>query len=336
VKYAELELPGNVELESPDLLLGLELGFKRSGRKICASTYPAAIYHPLGPPVVVGTTITVDTALKSPTRVTRTLMDLTLQRFFADRVLTNAGGVTGGAVVYDELQANDLYLTRDIERVEPGMEFPLVTSERRIPKVALVEKWGGKFYTTDEARDRNNISEYTRHIRQLANTIVRKINQRAVETLEAAITSGSRTVTGRNWSTVVTAGSAASNANLWPARDFMLAQTQAETEELGMVYDLWIMNPQEYMNLATIYGSTLADLLNSLGLDIYVTNRVAPGTAYVCAAGQVGEMRVEQGLATETWRDGRGTQKTWTQSSVRPLWFVDNKFALLKFTGLNG
>jgi hypothetical protein len=94
------------------------------------------IAHPLGPPTVTGATITVDSALKSPTRVTRTLMDLTLQRFFADRVFTNAGGVTGGAVIYDELIANDLYADRDIERVvaqgQPGqmrVEQPLATEQ---------------------------------------------------------------------------------------------------------------------------------------------------------------------------------------------------------------
>src|SRR5499427_4055794 len=117
---------------------------------------PAA--HPLGPPTVSATTITVDIALNSPTRVTRTIMDLTLQRFFADRVFTNQGGVTGGAVIYDVALTNDIYLERDIARVAPGQEFPIVTSLRRAPQVAAVEKWGGKFFTTDEARDRNDVS----------------------------------------------------------------------------------------------------------------------------------------------------------------------------------
>jgi hypothetical protein len=302
-----------------------------------ASTFPAAVAHPLGPPTVTTTFINVDLALQQPTRTTRTLMDLTLQRFFVDRVFTSAGGVSGGAVIYDELQANDLYLLRDVQRVAPGAEFPLITSERRVPKVATVEKWGGKFFITDEARDRNNVSEYTRQVRQLANTIVRKINQLGVFTLDTAINAApARTFIGNNWTTVVTTGSSASNAPLWPARDFSKAQMIAEQEEMGMVYDLWIINPQEYLNLATIYGPDLNDLLASVGVELYVTNRVAAGTAYVVASGQVGEMRVEQPLATETWRDGDGRQMTWIQSSVRPLMFVDNRFAVLKATGLAG
>src|SRR6476659_10222312 len=125
------------------------------------------VAHPLGPPTVSGTTFSVDLALNNPTRVTRTLMDLTLQRFFADRVFTNSGGVSGGAVVYDELLANDLYLNSDIAYVNPGDEFPMVVGQRRAPKVAEVEKWGGKFFVTVEARDRNDASVFVRHMRQL-------------------------------------------------------------------------------------------------------------------------------------------------------------------------
>jgi hypothetical protein len=294
------------------------------------------VAHPLGPPTVSGTTITVDTALNAPTRVTRTLMDLTLQRFFADRVFANGGGVTGGAVIYDELVANDLYSDRDIELVNPGDEFPLITSSRRAPKVAEVEKWGGKFFVTVEARDRNDVSVFVRNTRMLANTITRKINQRAVGVLENAVqASPNRIVTGNNWNTVVTAGSGASNSNVWPGYDFARAQSIAETEELGQVFDLWIMNPAQYLQLARIYGNGLNDLLASLGLNVFVTNRVAAGTAYVVAQGQAGQMRVEQPLATEQWYE-EGTQRYWTQSSVRPLMFVDNRFAVLKFQGLAG
>lgn len=309
-------------------------GIIKAGPAIEAS-YGNPVAYPLAAPTVDGTLFTIDMALQQPTRVTRTLMDLTMQRFFADRVFTSAGGVTGGAVVYDELQANELYGTRDIKRVAPGDEFPIVIGERRVPKVAEVEKWGGKFFVTIEARDRNDVSVFTRNVRQLSNTIVRKINQRAVEVLDAAILEHGRIFTGVDWGAVITTGAGASNATEWPARDFGKAQAIADEEEMGITYTLWIMNPQEYFNLATIYGSTLSDLLSSLGLDIFVTNRVEPGTAYVIAEGQVGQMRIEQGLTTITWYEEE-TERFWTQSSVRPLWFVDNPFAILKAEGLAG
>jgi len=292
--------------------------------------------HPLGPPTVSQDTITVSTMLNQPTRITRMIMDLSLQKFITDRVFSAAGGVTGGAVVYDEATENELYATRDVQRVAPGTEFPLIEAEQPIPKVAEVEKWGGKVFVTDEARDRNNSAGFTNKIRKLTNTIIRKNNQRAVNTLTASIAASGQTVTGRDWGAVVTGGAGQSTANLWPARDFALAAQMAEEDELGVVYNLWLLNPQEYTELVVIYGAAgLQELLRTLNIDIYVSNRVPAGTAYVVAAGQVGEFRIEKPLGTETWREP-GTERTWVQSSVRPVEYVTNPFAVLQFTGLAG
>jgi hypothetical protein len=304
-----------------------------------AAPYVAPIHHPLGPPVVTSTSLTVDLALNNPTRITSMIMDLTLQRFFIDRVFASGGGVTGGAVIYDEWAANDLYADRDVQKVEPGAEFPILTFSRRAPKVALVEKWGGKTFITREARRRNNVAEFTRAIRQMSNTVVRKLNQRGVEVLEAAVTAGGRTVTGNNWSTVITMGASPSNWPAYPSRDFAKANEQAEVEELGINYNLWIINPQQWYQLQGIYGGagvSLNDTLAAAGISLYVTNRVAAGTAYAVAEQMPGEMRVEQPLETETWEDSDGRQQNWIQVSVLPVFFIDNPYAILKFTGLNG
>lgn len=301
---------------------------------VAAAPFPGAVVNPLGPPTISGTNFTVDLALRNPTRVvTPVIMDLTVQRFFVDRAFTSAGGVTGGAVVYDDV-AIDLYADRDVQRVQPGTEFPVVAFSRRAPRTAEVEKWGGKFYFTDEARDRNDVTQFTNALRQLSNTIVRKINQRGVEILEAAITANSRSVAGNNWSTVVTAGGTPSNFTAYPARDFARADLIAEQEELGVDYNLWILNPQQMFDLEGIYGDKLGALLDSFDIDIFVTNRVAAGTAYALAEGQVGEMRIEKALSTESWRDPNGKEQTWVQSSVRPVMYANNPYAVLKFTGL--
>lgn len=297
---------------------------------------PTAPSHPLGPPVVDGTTITVDLMLNQPTRVTRMIMDLTLQRFIADRIFASAGGVTGGAVVYDEAVENELYTTRDVQRVAPGGEFPLVESERRAPKIAPVEKWGGKVFITDEARDRNDSASFVNKIRQLANTQVRKINQRSIEVLLASIAASDQTFTGRNWSTVVTGGASQTNADLWPLRDFAYAAQLAEQDELGVVYSLALMNPQEYTRLVIIYGARgLRELMAELGWTIYVSNRVPAGQVFYVAERQVGELRVEKPLGTATWREEK-TERTFVQSSVRPVQYVTNPFAVVRSTGHAG
>src|SRR3954464_7478246 len=94
------------------------------------ATIANPVSHPLGAPTVSGTEITIDTLSKQPTRVTKMVMDLTLQRFLLDRLFTSAGGVTGGAVLYDLVTENELYATRDVEKVAPGAEFPIITSAR--------------------------------------------------------------------------------------------------------------------------------------------------------------------------------------------------------------
>lgn len=306
-------------------------------RGVIQANYPAAAPHPLGPPTISGTTITVDTMLNQPTRITRMIMDLTLVRFLADKVFSSGGGVTGGAVIYEEAVMNELYTTRDVEMVEPGAEVPIITSERAIPKTALVRKWGGRVWIADEARDRNNSVSFTNQIRQLANTVVRKLNQRAIEVLEASITASGQTVVGRNWSAYagLTPNTTAFNAG--PLRDFALAQQMAEEDELGVVYTLWIINPQEYANLVVGAGgpANLQALLSAMNQTLYVSNRVTAGTAYVVAGTQTGEMRVEKPLGTETWREPK-RERTWVQSTVRPVMFVTNPYSVLKFTGLAG
>lgn len=290
--------------------------------------------HPLGAPSVSGTTITVDLMLNQPTRITKMISDLTLQRFVADRIFSSGGGVTGGAVIYDEAVRNELYTTRDVERVEPGAEFPTVQAERFVPKVAEVEKWGGKVWIPDESRDRNQSSVFTNKVRQLANTIVRKINQRAIAVLDASITASGQTITLNNWTTIVTGGSSQSNASLWPAADIAHIAQSAEEDELGINYTLLLLNPAQYAQLTIIYGAQgLSALLSALGMTIYVSNRVPSGKLYAVAEGQVGEMRVEKPLGSETWREEK-RQRTWVQSDVRPLMFVDNPFAVMAGTGM--
>ncbi|MEU4781033.1 major capsid protein [Micromonospora sp. NPDC023633] len=293
--------------------------------------------YPLAAPTITGNTLTVDQALKQPTRITRRIMDLTLQRFIVDRIFAT-GGTATGSVVYDQATVNELYTDRDVERRGPGDEYPIVGSQRPTPKVALPEDWGGKFFITREARRRNDVAFFNNQVTQLANTIVRRVNTNAVAVLEAAIASlgGAGTFVGHNWATVVTAGAGQTNNSGWPAADFANAQYLADVDELGVQYDLWIVNPKQKMDLVTAYGNALPDMLEAAGIDeLFASNRVANGTAYAVARGQVGELRVEQPLETETWEE-QATKRDWVQSSVVPIMYVTNPYSIKKVTGLNG
>jgi hypothetical protein len=293
-----------------------------------AVSYSVAPSHPFGPPKVVGNTITVEAMLKSPTRITRMIMDLTAERFIADRLFANGGSVTGGAVIFDAATENELYTSRDIEQVAVAGEFPLIGTEATVPNTALVEKWGGKTFIADEARDRNDSATFTRMMRQLGNVVVRKLNQRAVETVNAALADGSRDVIGNDWSSYDPEVDPPQDG---PAYDFGRADMIASTDEMGADFNLWVLNPQEVLALVAIYGSLTAPGIPP----IYSSPRQTAGEAIVCQSQGCGQTRIEKPLGTETWREQK-TERTWVQASVRPMWFVDNKFVLLRYKGLDG
>lgn len=292
--------------------------------------------HPLAPPSISGSVISVDTMLNQPTRITRMIADLTLQKLLIDKVFSYGGSVSGGAVVYDEAVLNELYTSsgRDVEEIAPGGEYPIVTVDRQVPKIASVAKYGGRVFITDEARDRNDESKFQNEIRSLSNTIVRKHNTIALAKLDAAIAAKSRTGSTVSWVDVVTAGSSASTAQAWPLKTFADARAQNEVDEMGVEFDLAILNPVDYGTLITIYGANgLKDVLSQLGFDVYVTNRQTSGKVKFVASGQVGGYRLEQPLKTVTYREERN-DRTFVQSSVRPVSYVDNPFAVYEYTGL--
>ena len=295
--------------------------------------------YPLAVPTVSGTTITVDLMLQEPTRITRMLSDMSLRGFWADKVFTPGGGVSGGAVTFTQLTSNELFVSssRDVQNVEPGAEFPIVTFDRVSPQVKPVEKFGGKFFVTDEARDRNDPLMLQQGAQRLINTINRRIHTNAVTELDNQITAlggSAQTATGNDWSAVVTGGSSQSNATAWPAADFAKVQLLADQKELGVTFDTWILNPVNANEFRLVYGNEWNAVLQDAGIRFVVTNRVTAGTAYVVESGQVGQMRFEKPLSTETWRDADGKQMTWVQSDVRMVLVITNPYGIAKVTGL--
>lgn len=300
-------------------------------------TYNSSSY-PLGAPAVSGDQITVSTMLAQPTRITRYLSDISLRGFISPLIFNTGGAVTGGAVIYDQLSLNDLFPNRDVQTVAPGAEFPILTSENGTPQVATVEKFGGKFFVTDEARDRNDAGTIQREGRKVANAIIRKIDAKSIAVLDASVTANiaSQSVVGVNWNSVVTGGSSTTNASSWPAADLAKVQLLADTQELGVQFDLWIVNPAQLAQFKLIYGASgWRDVVDSYGVQIVQSNRVAAGTAYAVESGQVGDLSMEKPLTTETWRE-QNTQRTWVQSDCRPVVYVTNPFGVVKVTGLAG
>lgn len=291
--------------------------------------------YPLGSPSVSGSNLTVDMMLAQPTRINSYLSDLALKKYFAERIFTKGGGVSGGALVYTQLTTNDLFPTRAAQEVAPGAEFPEVTFDRPTPLTAQVKKLGGKFRVTDEARERNDLSAIQSESVKLANDIVRQLHARALAELEAAIAGVSGTATtlaGVSWADAVGLTISTSNKGGLPVADFGKAQLKADTFEFGTSYDLWIVNPQEMANFNTVYENASA-VLAANGITMISSNQVTAGTAYAVAEGGVGQVRYEQPLQTTSTREEL-TESTWVKTSIRHVFAVTNPYNVLKFTGL--
>jgi hypothetical protein len=301
------------------------------------TTYADPVTNPLTGPTISGTTVTVDFLLQNPTRVTRLVANMVMANFFLDRIFSTGGDVQGGAVLYDQVNYLNIYTDRDIERVEPGDEFPILTGLRIAPLVAQVEKFGGKFPVTDEARRRNMMSSVNNQMMRVANTMVRKMNQRGLAEIAAAIAANSRTASSISWSASTTASFTTSTPATRPGATFAAAQKETELNEFGYHYDTAIVHPNEAQSLRMTYSDQLDSVLGDYGLTgMIVTPRKASGSVYLLAGGQVGEMRLEEPMRTVTEREGAPLlrEQTWIQSAVNPVMFVTDPYAIIEETGI--
>jgi hypothetical protein len=327
------ELQADLEAQWPEQITALQ-----------ASGVPVALEDVIQYPRAIPTydaaagTVTADLLASRPGIITRLIANIALRRYYIDQIFSPAGSIVGGAVAFEQATENDLFANRDVSRVAPGDEFPVVTFDRAAPRTAQVEKFGGKFPITDEARRRNNIGRVNRAILQLANTIQLKTQQRALAELDAAITEHGRTAVGTSWGDDAATLSASKLATVGPLADVTQIEKANADLELGYVYDTAIMNTQEWRNGLLGYGSVgqFRAVLAASGItNIWVTNRQTAGTIKWVASRQVGELGYEVPLSTETWRDPEGRQQSWFQSFVLPIVYVTDPFAILETTGHN-
>jgi hypothetical protein len=300
-----------------------------------AQTMTAPVSYPLGAPTLVGNTLTVDTALKQPGRITKRIADLTLQKFIVDKIFASSGATTvAGAIIYD--QARRTSSTRPRARApDAGRRVP---HRRREPHGAAGRDLGGLGWQVLRHR-RGGPAQRPDPLRQpgdAAGEHPGAPGQHAGgQPDEAAITAlgGAGTFVGHNWEAVVTGGSSQTNATGWPAADFANAQYLADVDELGVTYDLWIMNPLQKASLVTVYGAGLADVLASFGIDIFASNRVRPAPPT-----RSPRARSASSTTSRAWPRRRGarqkTKRNWVQTSVMPIMGITNPYSIKKVTGL--
>lgn len=288
---------------------------------------------PPPPPTVSGTTISVSAFLNSPPRVSRAVEDLTLSRFVADVIFSQGPQAVGGSVIYDQLTADDVFLTGDVQTIAPGAEFPILSSRDVAPLVAVAAKYGAEVFLTDEEVRRDRRDVLRRELAKLRNTIVRKVDTVAMAALNAAplLTA---TASG-SWQAAATDIIA----------DVVTAINAVNNTDLGYVVDTALINPRE--ELALLKDKDIRDALpreqdaglirtgnlgRLMGVDFITTNRVPAGTVYFMQRGTIGSISDEVPLYARPIADER-RERVFIHGGRVAVPFVTDPKAGLRLTG---
>ncbi|ALM18173.1 major capsid protein [Mycobacteroides abscessus] len=285
-------------------------------------------------PALTDRSLTVDVALKQPSILRDRIAKLADDQILLPNFFRPFGTqLQGGGLLYSVVQASDFF-TSDVEKRAPGAEYKIVEGVDPDPKLAVVEDWGGKFQVTAEQIRRNDVNYLDQQTTQLVNTIVRKLDVRTVEELQAsAIVS---VAASGSWNGLTFVGP---EANLTPSAQrptahFAQLQERADLEELGVVHDLLVVHPTQARQLREAYADTLEAALKSAGLRMVSNPRIPAGIAYACQKGMVGTVGFEAPLTVDIWED-KATRSTWVQAYVVPAFAVDRPYAAKKLAGLN-
>ncbi|MBB1030500.1 hypothetical protein G6027_06310 [Dietzia sp. SLG310A2-38A2] len=280
--------------------------------------------------------ISVDAALNYPARITQAVVEMTANSIIFDKLFSQHGTLASHSVVYWQSRPGDQYMDRRLADRGVGDQVQIVgPKEMPDPLVANSRDVSGRYYIPDEARLRNTRSLLLEETTRLGNTIARELNYLAVDTIEEAVSTleGAVTVAGNDWAATIIDGASPTPPGQRPTADFANVQLSADRDEIGVTYDLWIVNPIQHASLKTTYGKDYQAVLDSAGVEIFPTNRVERGTAYALAKNRVGFLAYEKMLETTVYREDQ-TMGSWVQMGCKVLMGVTSPYAMRKVVGL--
>lgn len=281
--------------------------------------------------------ISIDEALANPTIIESRVAEIASANLLVDTIFSNdSGPVEGGTVIYSKTTEKNFYTDNDVTARQPGDEYTVVYRERPEAELARVEDYGGKFAISDEARKRNLTVDFDNDVTALSNTIRRKLNQRAMETIAAADESGetnSVVHTGTTWNDLVVEGdpSTITAPNKRPTSSIADAFAIAETKELGITYSKMLVNPLTKSRILAAYGPNMNAMLDTFGLELIPSNYVPKEKTYLVDPGKAGFVRYEEPLTVTTWRDEHHRQ-TWVQGYAMPVMGITLPAAIATIT----
>lgn len=280
--------------------------------------------------------ISVDQALNDPTVIEQRVADIAEKDLLVSSIFAEGGEVTGGTVIYSKITEKHLYTENDVTDRQPGDEYSVVYAEQPQSQLARVRDFGGKFPVSDENRKRNNAIDFDNDTTRLANTIVRKVNRVAVETLDAAVAAGDTTELAvlNNWGAVQLDGATPTAPGERPHAAIADIFALAESKELGIEYTRMLVSPTTRATMRTIYGTGLKGMLDDFGLELISTTFVDNGTAYLIDPQSAGFVRYEESLTVHNWRD-EAHRQAWVQGYAMPVMGITLPAAVATITGFN-
>ena len=302
---------------------------------------PTQIVPQQGAQVIDGM-ITVGRFLQEPTQINRAIEIDTADRFLSDHLYTQTPAA-GGAVAYDRNVNPQSYGFmsdadgRDVEAIDAGAEFPFLTSEEGEARVAHVQKYGGSARFSRENIRRDQRDVLGRNLRLLSNTVIRKTDRIAVQTLVNDPDLGTLDVTVP-WT----------DADADPVYDLLSALSQINDTDFGYTATTVLINraqvlallgrrdvrdqlPRESAALSPVLNPQLGNLL---GVNWVVTEAVPAGTLYVTDRNTLGALADEEGgVQTDTYEE-KATQSTIVQAWRTVVPVITDPKAAVRVTGL--
>lgn len=282
-----------------------------------------------------GDQITVDLMLQQPTRIANYLKDTITPNLILDQLYSSIGGVKGGAILFSK---GGLFpYAETVDTIAPGAEYPTVRTAELEQAIAPVEKIGGKFYISDEAIDRNEMTELRLNTQRLSNSIVRALNKQAIQVLLAAYGAQAEAneVKSASWKAALATAKLNASASTDPLAALADATALLEAAELGATPNTLVVNPKDRANLVKMYQSDLKDVLAVWGISLVTTPVIAEGEGYLLDRNTTGSYGVEKPLTVETDRVV-GNDATMVKASVRMAFAVTSPQSVVKLTNLNG
>lgn len=288
-------------------------------------------------PDLTGRTLSVDIAMKQPSLIQARIARLLEDQLLVPKLLRQLGApVTGGGLAYYLVHASDFY-SSDVSMRTPGAEYGVVEGVDPEPRMALLEDWGGKFRITDQQITRNAVSYLDQQTTQLANSIARKIDSRAVAKMTDA---GIGTFTpAAGWEALRFVGplDQLTESADRPSAHWAEVQMMSDLEEMGVKHDLLIVHPEQAKQLKTAYGPDLDAALESAGFTngMFANPRVPAGVAWTVEQGAVGTIGWESAGLVVDVIDDRLTRSKTVQAYAVPAIAIDRPYAAKQITGLS-